>query len=175
MDIRLFAFVLLIVSAGAYFIPVENHKKANSNKDIPMVVFEEPIMHTIDKDGVSRVVQASHALRYKNRDEMLNADIILKTDTKSGFELEKLKAKSITKKGDLFVLEKDVNYKRDDYVDFNTQELFYNMKTKVATNTVAFDGTYNDHKLNGTGLYLDANKSTMKTKKVHLEIDIKNK
>ena len=176
MDIRIFVYALLGLSAAAYFLPVENLTKTNVDKDIPLVVFEEPLMYTLDEVGVSRVVQSSHAVRYKNRDEMFNADIILKNRAeKKTFDLEKLKAKTIIKKGDDFTLLKDVNYKRDNFVNLDTQEMYYNLKTRIAYNNIPYEGTYNKHYLKGTKLYLEGNKSLIKSKDVHFEIDMKNK
>lgn len=176
MGINVFLNALLVLAVGAYFIPVENKISINDSKDIPLVVFEEPLMYTLDNVSVSRVVQASHAVRYKNRDELLNADIILKNeDPKKGFKLEKLKAKVVIKKGDSFILKKDVKYQRDDFINLDTNELNYNFKTKIAYNNVPYDGIYYNHTIKGTKLYLDANKSSMKSKNVHFVIDMKNK
>lgn len=176
MGINVFLSSLLAISVGVYFIPVENVVKITDNKDIPLVVFEEPLMYTLDESSVSRVVQSSHAVRYENRDEMINANVILKNkDPKKKFDAENLKAEIIIKKGDIFTLKKGVEYKRDDFIDLTTDELFYNLDTKVAYNEVPYEGNYFDHYIKGKKLYLDANKNSMKSKDVHFEIDMKNK
>ena len=67
MDIKFFNYSLLFLAIGAYFIPVENRAKNNDIKDIPLVVFEKPLMYTVSNKNVSRIVEASHAIKYKTK------------------------------------------------------------------------------------------------------------
>ena len=133
MGIKLFTFILLILSLGAYFIPVDNFKKNLVDKDIPLVIFEDALMYTIDENSINRTVFATHAIKYKNRDEMYNADVILKNmDSTKNFINEKLKADLIVKKGDNYELTNNVKYTRDDFIKLNTNELFYDDIKKIA-------------------------------------------
>ena len=176
MAIKLFTFILLLLSLGAYFIPVENLKKTLVNKDTPLVVFEDALMYTIDENSINRLVFATHAIKYKNRDEMYNADILLKNldDTKN-FESEKLKADLIVKKGDDYTLINNVKYTRDDFIKLNTNELFYDDIKKIAQNTKPFDAIYNNHFVKGDSVYLDINNEFVKAKNTHFEIDVTKK
>lgn len=176
MAIKLFTFILLLLSLGAYFIPVENLKKTLVNKDTPLVVFEDALMYTIDENSINRLVFATHAIKYKNRDEMYNADILLKNldDTKN-FENEKLKADLIVKKGDNYTLINNVKYTRDDFIKLNTNELFYDDIKKIAQNTKPFDAIYNNHFVKGNSVYLDINNEFVKAKNTHFEIDVTKK
>ncbi|MDD2292048.1 MAG: hypothetical protein PHV52_07205 [Aliarcobacter sp.] len=176
MAIKLFTFILLLLSLGAYFIPVENLKKTLVNKDTPLVVFEDALMYTIDENSINRLVFATHAIKYKNRDEMYNADILLKNldDTKN-FESEKLKADLIVKKGDNYTLINNVKYTRDDFIKLNTNELFYDDIKKIAQNTKPFDAIYNNHFVKGNSVYLDINNEFVKAKNTHFEIDVTKK
>ena len=176
MDIKLFNYSLLILATGAYFIPVENRAKNNDIKDIPLVVFEKPLMYTVTDKNVSRVVKGSHAIKYKARDEMYDVNIILRNNLeKKDFKIETLEAQVIIKKGDNLTLQRDVKYHRDDFINLNTDALDYNIKTKLATNSVPYDGYYYSNTIKGTNLYLDGTKNYMKSKDVHFEIEIKNK
>jgi hypothetical protein len=176
MAIKLFTFILLLLSLGAYFVPVENLKKTLVNKDTPLVVFEDALMYTIDENSINRLVFATHAIKYKNRDEMYNADILLKNldDTKN-FESEKLKADLIVKKGDNYTLLNNVKYTRDDFIKLNTNELFYDDIKKIARNTKPFDAIYNNHFVKGNSVYLDINNEFVKAKNTHFEIDVTKK
>lgn len=175
MGIKVFFSSILVLAAASYFLPVDNYKKDNEDKDIPLVVFEESTMYTLTEKSLNRVVNSSHAVRYKNRDEMLNANIILKNKNNDNYKSENLKAKQIVKKGNLLTLERDVQYYRDDFIDLKTEELFYNLETKVATNSLPYEGNYFGHFIKGEKLYLDATLNNMKSKNVHYEIDMKNK
>ncbi len=176
MDIRFFAYILLVLSVIGYFIPVENKKNANDSADIPLVVFDEPLMHTLNENNISKIIDASHAVRYKDRDEMYDATITLKnSNPKEDFISEELKAEVIIKKTDDITLRKNVFYKRDDFVDLMTDELFYNIKTKIAHNDKPYEGNYYKNYIKGTKLYLDGINDYMTSNNVHFEVDMKNK
>lgn len=176
MDIKLFNYSLLLLAIGAYFIPVENKVKNDDIKDIPLVVFEKPLMYTLDDKSLSRVVEGSHAIRYRTRDEMYDTTILLKNNLeKKDFKVETLEAQVIIKKGDNLTLQKDVKYNRDDFINLNTDAIDYNIKTKLATNSVPYNGYYYNNTIKGTNLYLDGTKNYMKSNNVHFEIEVKNK
>lgn len=176
MAIKLFTFLLFTLSLWAYFIPVKNIENKVVNNDIPLVIFEMPYMYTIDENCINRTVEASYAIKYKTREEMLNANVILKNiDETKNFISENLKADTIVKKENDYTLTNNVKYTRDDFVELNTNELFYNDLTKIATNTKPFNGTYNNNSVKGEILYFDANKSFVKAQNTHFEIEIDNK
>ena len=176
MDIKFFITILLAISIGAYFIPVKNYKKDNADKDIPLVIFEKPLMYTMTDTSINRVVESSHAVRYKTRDELFNADIILTNQYKDKeFQTEFLKADIIIKKQDQYNLTDNVVYKRDDFITLNTNQMFYNDKTRIASNSKPFNGNYYDHFVKGTDLYFDANNKILKSKNTHFEIQMNKK
>lgn len=176
MGIKLFVNILLALGVAAYFIPVENRISEDIDKDIPLVVFEEPLMFTLTENSVTKVVDATKAVKYKNRDVMYDADIIIKNTKKNKkYNLDKLNAKMIISHGDILTLEDNVFYRRDNFMTLNTEKLYYNTKQKIAYNDIAFDGKYNGSTIKGTNLYLDMNNNNFKSKKVHFEIDMKNK
>jgi hypothetical protein len=176
MVIKLFTFCIFALSLWAYFIPIEEAKDRVINQDIPLVIFENPYMYTIDENCINRTVQASYAIKYKNRDEMLNADIFLKNiDKNKNFNNENLKADLIVKRENDYTLTNNVKYLRDDFVKLNTNELFYNDLTKIATNSKPFDGIYNNNFVKGETLYLDINKGFVAAQNTHFEIEIDNK
>ena len=176
MAVKTFTFVLLIFALIAYFIPVKNIQDTLAGTDAPIVVFEKPIMYTLTDKSVSRVVIASYAVRYKTRDEMFNADILLKnTDPTKKYNNEKLKADLIVKKGEEYTLTNNVKYTRDNFVKLDTQELIYDDIKKTAKNSKPFVGVYNNHILEGNTLFLDINNDYMTAKNTHFEIDVTKK
>lgn len=172
MDIKYFIFFLFFISIGIYFIPVENVQKNDVDKDIPLVIFEEPLMFSLNEQNLSRIVQASHVVRYKSRDEIFDSSLIINNINKD-FKVEKLKADIIIKRDDLYTLIDNVVYERDDFLSFNTNEMYYNETKKLAYNYQKFSGKYYDNKLSGENLYLDANKKLFESKNVNFTIDMK--
>lgn len=174
MGIKIFVNSLLLLAIGIYFVPVENNINKADEKDIPLVVFEKPLMYTLTKDNLTRVVEASHAVKYKNRDEMFNASIVLKNiDKKKEFNQEKIKSDLIISHGDILNFKDNVKYTRDDFISLKTQKMYYNIKDKVAYNDVAYSGNYYKNILNGTNLYLDTKEGIIKSKNIHYEFDMK--
>jgi lipopolysaccharide assembly outer membrane protein LptD (OstA) len=173
MDMRIFTSILLLLSLGAYFFPVENLKKNELEKDLPLVIFEKPIMYSLNEKNVNRVVVATHAVKYQDRDEMFNADIIMKNnDLSKNFDSEKLKADLIVKKADIYTLTNNVNYKRDDFIKLDTDELIYDHINKTAQNSKPFKSVYQKHILNGNSVFLDINNDFITAKNTHFEIDM---
>lgn len=176
MGIKFFVFVLFVLSIGAYFIPVQNIKNSVADKDLPVVVFEKPFMYTLDEKSIHRIVIASQAVKYQNRDEMFNADITLKNqDETKTFISERLKADFIVKKADIYTAINNVKYTRDDFVKLNTNEMIYDNTNKIAQNSKPFDGIYNNHLIKGSNLYFDIKNDYITAKNTHFEIDVTNK
>ncbi len=176
MGLNIFVFVLLIISSLYYFVPVSISKNQLTNADTPLLIFDEPLMYSLNEKNIHRIIQSTKSIRYKNRDEMFDADIILRNeDPKKTFNFEKLKSDKIIKINDDFDLIGNVRYKRDEFVNFNTQRLFYNQKTKIAKNKHPYNGNYYKNLVKGVNLYLDANKHFVKAQNVHFNIDMKNK
>ena len=176
MVIKYFAFTLFILSIGAYFIPIEDAKKNIIDNNAPIVIFETPVMYTLNEDGIKRVIYAKNATRYKDRDEMYDVDITLKNlDITKDFKSENLKADLIVKKENKYTLTNNVKYTRDNFIEVNTNELFYDDLLKIADNTKAFDAIYNNHRLKGDTFYIDINNDFAKAKNTHFEIDVTKK
>jgi len=176
MDIRLFSYSLLVLAIGAYFIPVNNKAKNDDIKDIPLVVFEKPIMFTLSENNLTRIVNSSHVIRYKSRDEMYDTNIFLKNSLdEKEYKYETLEAQFIMKEGNNLSLQKDVKYNRDNFINLKTDSMYYNLKTNLTRNDVPYDGYYYNNFINGTNLYLDGKKNYMKSEDVHFEIEIKSK
>lgn len=174
MDIKFFIYSLLGLSILAYFIPIKNIEKNQNIEDIPQVIFEKPKMYTITEKQISRLVNSSYAMKYKTRDEMINADITLRNkDKKKNFLFEKLKADLIVKKGTSYKLINNVEYSRDYFITLNTSEFFYDTIKKIGYNTKNYEGTYYKNLIKGNSVYIDLNKNFLKSKSTHLELNIK--
>lgn len=173
MAIRTFLVTLLVIAFIVYFIPSTKLEKSEDTKDIPLLIFEKPIMYTLNENSVNRVVIASNAVRYQNRDEMFNADITLKNQDKTqDFENERLNAFKIVKKDVIYTLTDNVKYRRDNFIKIDTDYLVYDDAKKIATNDRPFESTYNSHFYKGTDLYLDLNNNNIRSKNTHFEIDM---
>lgn len=175
MAIRGFLFILLSFSFISYFMDVKTTIKKDSNEDIALLTFDDATMYTLTPDSMNRIIYSKKVLRYKTKDVMHEGALTLKGKDKNEKEItDILYSDIIIKRGNSFKFLNNVKYKRDDAITLNTDELVYNAKTKIATNTLPFNGTYFNNYIKGENIYLDLNKYYMKSDNTHFEIEVKN-
>ncbi|MFV0563891.1 hypothetical protein [Malaciobacter mytili] len=173
MVIKSFIYAILLISTLIYFVPIANIQDKENKKEIPIVSFNNSTMYTLNEQTVTKIVNSKKASRFETKDIMYEGNFILKAnDKKVKNATDYVSADVIIKQKEEFTFINNVKFRRDNFMTLNTQELFYNDKTKIARNTIYFSGTYYNHKLNGTNLYLDMNNEIMKSKNSHFEIDI---
>ncbi|RDX34522.1 hypothetical protein DZA35_01285 [Arcobacter sp. HD9-500m-PIT-SAG03] len=176
MAIRVFIFILLVMSIISLFTPVDNDINESLKKDIALVTFNDSTMYTLDNIHVTRVVESIKAIRYKERDEMFEGIFYIRAKSKgSSNQADVVSADFIEKKGPTLKFVDNVVYNRDDFITLKTDILYYNLDTKIAHNNKPFIGKYYDDSLNGTSLYLDTEETYFKSQKAHFEIDLDNK
>lgn len=176
MAINGFVIIVLILASISYFIPVENSAKKDTNEDIALLTFTNSTMYTLTPASMNRIVYADKALRYKDRDVMLDGALTLKGRDRNNKEITDIVySDMIIKRGDNFKFLNNVKYERDNYVTLITNELLYNAKSRIATNTLPFEGTYYNNYIKGEKIYLDLNKYYMKSKNTHFEIEVEKK
>lgn len=173
MVIKLFIFALLSISTVSYFIPVENSAKKDNEKDVPFVTFNDSTMYTLTTASMNRIIYAKQVQRYETKDVMYEGALTLKGYDKDKKEItDTLYSDVIVRRDNDFKFLNNVKYKRDDTISLNTDELNYNAKTKIATNSVAFDGSYFNNIIKGENLFLDLQNYYFKAKKTHFEIEV---
>ncbi|RXJ89089.1 hypothetical protein CRV01_10755 [Arcobacter sp. CECT 8983] len=176
MVIRVFVLILLALSVTSYFIPVKNLIKKDNQTETPLLVFNDSTMYTLTTDSMNRILYAKEVYRFEKRDVMHEGALTLKSyDSKNNYVTDVLYSDVIVKRGDIYKFFKNVRFKRDNFISLNTDELFYNAKEEIATNTLPFNGTYYNNIINGNSLYLDMKSYFMKSNNTHFEIDMKNK
>jgi len=176
MVIRIFVSFLFILSIGAYFLPLETNPNDKKDKDSPELIFVDSTMYTLDTKSMNRIIFAKKAIRYMDRDVMYDGSLTSKNiDKKNNIITDNLLSDLIIKRGESFKFLNDVKFSRNNYLFLNTDELLYNAKTKIATNTLPFDGTYYKNSLKGKHIYLDMNNYYMKASDTHFEIEIEKK
>ncbi|HJE02562.1 Lipopolysaccharide-assembly, LptC-like protein [Aliarcobacter thereius] len=176
MALKIFFYISLFLSIIFYFLPIESLKDSMKKEDRAIFIFENPTMYTLDEESLSKKIVSKQAVKYKTRDELYFADInIYNKDIKKEFNKENLKAEFIEKKGEKYYLSNRVKYKRDEYIKFNTNELFFDNTKKIARNTQFFDAMYYDNFYSGTNLYFDMNTNYIKSRRTHFIIEPEKK
>lgn len=133
-------------------------------------------MYSLNDSMVTKKIIAKQALRYETRDEMYFGDITVNNqDIRKEFKSENIKADFIVKKGAIYNLKDNVEYKRDNFIKIDTQEMIYDDLNKIAKNSSPFKAEYYKHKYNGEKLYLETEKNIINSKNTHFEIDIEKR
>lgn len=173
MAIKSFIFALLSIAILSYFVPIKTDEKKESNEEKVLLTFNDATMYTLTPISMNRVIYAKKALRYKTKDVMHEGALTLKGKDNEGKEItDLLYSDLIIKRGDDFKFLNNVKFRRDDFLNLNTNELLYNSKNRIAKNTLPFDGTYFNNYIKGENIYLDMNKYFMKSDNTHFEIEI---
>lgn len=176
MVIRVFVLLLLVLSVVSYFIPIEQKDKNDLKKDIPLLTFNDSTMYTLTPASMNRIVYSKQAMRYSDRDVMYDGALTLKGEDKDNKEItDIIYSDVIIKRGETFKFLNNVKYRRDNYITLNTDELIYDSKNEIATNSLPFDGTYYNHSIKGTNIYLELKEYYMKAKEAHFEVDVEKK
>lgn len=174
MAIKSFIFALFSIAIISYFMPMDSAKKKDTNEDTPLLTFNDSTMYTLTPASMNRIIYSKKVSRYKTKDVMHEGALTLKKTKKDGSELtDIIYADIIIKKGDTFEFFSNVKYQRDDSITLNTEELIYNSKDEIATNSLPFNGNYFNNKVEGENIYLDLNKYYMKANNIHFEIETK--
>ncbi|MEA1915568.1 MAG: LPS export ABC transporter periplasmic protein LptC [Campylobacterota bacterium] len=174
MGINQFVYIVFIGSIVALLLGFDTQVINETKKNQPIVKFEQATMYTMDKEQVTRIVEAKEAIRYKTRDELIDASVVMRVDSANSSEemLDVLSAKKITKKVNNLALRGDVQYSRADVMEFESEVLNYNVRSKVAQNMHPFTAIYNGDSLVGTHLYVDATKNIIRAKQTKFIVDL---
>lgn len=173
MAIRIFVYGLLIISTLSFFVSAQTQVEDIKIEEKPMLVFHDSVMYTLTDENMTRIVQSSRAERYKTRDLMYDAEIITLSQDKAYTDY--ISANLIIKRGDIFKFLNNAKYNRENFIEFTSDEIIYNSKTEIATNTKPFKGRYYKNILNGNNIFFDAGKSIMRSKNAHFEVELNDK
>lgn len=167
MAINYFTYAILVISLVSAIVEITPKEKDNNKEEKPQIVFENSTLYTFNVDNLERIVNSTRAMKYKTKDIMYDGKIILRrVDNGTDY----IESDVIIKRLEQYKFLNNVKYNRENNIILNTDELFYDGIKKIATNTIEFDGIYNDSTIKGKALYLDTNKSVFKAKNTHFEV-----
>ena len=172
MALKIFVYTLLVFSGLFLIGDVQNKEEKQITNDIALLSFKNATMYTLTEDNISRVVYAKEVYRYKNRDIMYNAKIIL---TKAHTNItDVIKADVIIKKADKYHFMNNASFQRENYLFIESDEFLYDASKEIISNTIDYSGYYYNHTLKGKSFYFDNTSSIFKSKNVHFQLDSKN-
>ena len=165
-----FSFVGIMVFL-LYQEPYSMQKNRNIKKEANIEMLQI-INYSINQEGVSRIVKAEKALRFKNYDEFYTVDSIRKQE--DGL-LENFQADSGVLKQNNLKFVGNVKYSNSDSVKFNSQEAEYNLKSKVFKTNVDFTLKDKNTITYGTSLVYQTKDGKIYANNIKSKTEVENK
>ena len=172
MGITKFIYLLLIIAITFLFYKVENNVKVVNTQEKPMLVFEDSIAYDISQQGVTKVIEFKNTLIYDNYEKSFDATIVSRDDKNGTTNI--MSANEMIKRVDKLSLMGNVHLLNDEDFNLETEELQYNLKTKIAKNSTRFRLKKGNTVLNGEDLYLDSMNNNIEANKAHFKIKLKD-
>ena len=172
MAIDKFIYILFIIVISTQFVDISSNDKKVSKKEQPLMILENSIVYSINKNNMDKVVESKVFSKFKTT-EVLEDGIIVTRDKDENIN-NILSADFMIKQNNDIELIDNVKYNKGNNISLNTSKLNYNTKTQIATNKVKFNAIYNKNTIDGTHLYLDTQNNIMKSKNTHFNIYTKD-
>ena len=173
MGITKFLYILFIISTIFLFYKVQNNAKIVKSEKKPLIFFEDAISYDISQKGITRIVEFKKMFIYDGYEKSLDTTVILRDDKNSTTNI--LSANKILKVEDRLTLIGNVHLLNDEYFNLETEELQYNLKTKLLKNSTKFTVQKDGSVLKGEKLYYDTLNSNMEASQAHFKIKLKDK
>jgi len=174
MGINKFMILLIIFTVIFLFVDKEQRVTTVKKEEKPKVSFFDSVMYKITEKNVEQIVRSKQADIYNKTDKLTDAIIIVKSD-KNSYDTNTISANSMVKIGDKVYLSDSVNLQLSDGTSIKTEQLNYNLKTKIAENSVPFVGVKNEDIFRGTNLFLDSISEHIKAKKATIKMKVESR
>jgi len=152
MNINLF-FVLVsfgLLMIFVLFKPLDIKEKEFI--DVPMFEVKSFSVYELNTKSLNDVIIADRGIRYNDRYEFFNINYTDKTKK----YISNMKAQKGFYKGNIIKFSGDVNYVRDDGLNFKTQKVNYNKHTKIAHTDANYIAYMGENKIVGTSFVYNA-------------------
>jgi len=169
MGISRFILILLLISVAVVFYEKEQVGVMIDDEEKPSISFYDSVVYQISQNGIDQVIQAKESYVYKTREELIEATIISKNSQKLG-DTSLVSGDYIVKVDDRVYIDGNVRLNLPNSIDIHTEQLEYNLKTKIARNNVKFDMTQSGNIFEGRNLYVNLIDKKIKADKTKMRI-----
>ena len=172
MGINKFIYFLLICSILVLFYDKDTKDVLVDNQEKPEISFYNSTAYDITTTGVNQIVRANEAYMYKTREELVEGTLISKGKTINTVNIAS--GDHFIKIEDQLYIDGNVNLQLENDVEVTTEQLEYNLKTKIAKNSLPFEAIQYNHRFEGNNLYLDLTNKYIKADKTKMRIEVIN-
>lgn len=160
-------FIIFLIIGTIIFLIIEKNQTVENFKEVskPKVSFHDSIMYEITNQKVKQIVMSKQANLYDNREELYEGTIVIK-DNQNNNDSNIASGNRIIKIANKVYLNGSVNLQLANGTHIKTEELYYNITTKIASNSVDFIAIRNNDTFNGNSLYLDSMREIIKAEQI---------
>ncbi|MDK8323621.1 MAG: LPS export ABC transporter periplasmic protein LptC [Campylobacter ureolyticus] len=156
MAIRIFYFGIAIFSVMMVILSVQTPYFSDFFKneiDLAQTEIFDIADYEVTEEKIIAKYEADKGVKYKDKDEFENfKGLILNKDTN-----HTLSSKKAIHKDDIIEFLGNAEYKNSDEINYISDEIFYNTKTKIATSNKPFILWQNENNVTGLNLMYDLN------------------
>lgn len=174
MGISKFMILLIIFTLGFLFIDKDQSVQKVRQESKPKVSFFDSTMYEITEQNVNQIVKSKQADIYEKNEKLTDATIVIKSD-KNSYDTNIISANSMIKIGDKVYLNDKVNLQLSDGTNIKTEQLDYNLKTKIVQNSVPFIAKRDNDTFKGENLFLNSVSEYIKAEKTKFRMKVENK
>lgn len=173
MGISKFMILLIIFTLIFLLIEKDNTVAKVQQKEKAKVSFFDSTMYEITEENIKQIVKSKQADIYDNREELTEATIVVKSE-KNSYVTDIVSSNSMIKKGDKVFLKDKVNLQLSNGTNIKTEQLDYDVNTKIAQNKVPFIAIRDSDTFKGDTLYLDSSSEHIKVNKAKFRMKVEN-
>lgn len=169
----LYYFVIVFFGISLFLLfqdPYVIEKKSNQN--VPEIIMQNVKNFELTDSGVLSFLQSKIVRRYKTHDEFEDVSMLKKNP--NGL-IDSVNAKLGVLRNNDLLLKKDVRYSRNDGLSLESQEVFYNLKTKVLSSNVDFKLSNQNGVSYGSSFIYDSDKGMIQAQNIKAIIKENNK
>jgi len=155
MGISKFMIFLIIFTIVFLLIDKEKSIKKVQQEKKPTVSFFDSTMYEITEENIKQIVKSKQADIYDDKEKLTEATIVAKSDNNS-YNTNIASSNIMIKIGNKVFLKDQVNLQLSDGTNIKTEQLNYNLKTKIASNNVPFTVIRENDTFKGNNLFLDS-------------------
>ncbi|MDO5045880.1 LPS export ABC transporter periplasmic protein LptC [Campylobacter sp.] len=156
MVIRIFYFVISVFSVAMVYLTIQDpyySELVKPDNSVASIKINDVIDYEINASIISGRYEADEWNRYSDRDEFLGFKAEILKDNKE----HNLTSQKVFYKNDKLKFKENVNYVNNEGLKFVSDEVIYDIKTKIARSDVPFVMTQNQDKIEGDGGVYDTN------------------
>jgi len=155
MGISKFMFFLIILTFVFLFMEKKVIIPEKQTKVQPKVSFFDSTMYEITEKNINQIVKSEKADIYDKKEDLIDATVIVRSD-KNTNDTNIVSSNSMIKKGNLLFLRDSVNLQLSDGTNIKTEQLDYNLETKIVQNKVSFVAIKETNSFLGDNLFLNS-------------------